>query len=115
MELSPGAPPITVRYKADGGAVRGSVEKCDSGRVLLVPVDASLRADFFRVALCDSHNHYEFGAIRPGEYYVVAFAGPMPPRFRHNLGLADLRPRLNQGVHITVRARETSSADLRAR
>jgi hypothetical protein len=110
MELSPGAPPITVRYKADGGAVRGSAEKCDSGRVLLVPVDSALRPAFLRTALCDSHNHYEFAGVRPGEYYAVAFAGISPPNFMP--GLDDTL--LNQGTHVTVRPNETSPADLRA-
>jgi hypothetical protein len=44
--------------------------------------------------------------VRPGEYYVVAFAGNGPV-------LALDEALLKQGVKVTVRAGEASSADLR--
>ena len=37
VELSAGSPPVTILYKADGGGVRGTVQDCGSGRVVLVP------------------------------------------------------------------------------
>jgi hypothetical protein len=37
VEFSSGAVPITLVYKANGGAVRGTVERCDWGSVALVP------------------------------------------------------------------------------
>jgi hypothetical protein len=76
VELSSGAVPITVIYKTNGGNVLGTVEKCGSGRVALVPQDAAMRRPvFLRVALCNSNDRYEVMGVRPGEYYALAFAG----------------------------------------
>src|ERR1035438_1938032 len=69
---------ITVVYKTDGGVVRGTAENCASGGVVLVPRDPSLRRGFSRSGPCDSSDRYEVRAMRPGEYYAVAFAGKGP-------------------------------------
>ena len=98
---------ITVVYKTDGGSVRGTAENCASGGVVLVPRDASLRRGFSRSGPCDSSDRYEVRAMRPGEYYAVAFAGNGPV-------LAVDEALLNQAVKVTVRAGVPSSADLRA-
>jgi hypothetical protein len=42
-QLSPGTLPITVEYKNAGAVVRGAVEKCSSGAVLLIPADANMQ------------------------------------------------------------------------
>lgn len=111
MELNAGAPLITVVYKTNGGTVHGTVEKCDSGQVVMVPQDEALRrAGFLYNARCviapSGADRYEIAAVRPGEYYVLAFAGhgPMP-------GYDGI---LNQASRVTVRASEATSADLRA-
>src|ERR1017187_4260785 len=98
---------ITVVYKTDGGVVRGTAENCASGGVVLVPRVPSLRRGFSRSGPCDSSDRYEVRAVRPGEYYAVAFAGNGPV-------LAADEALLNQAVKVTVRAGEASSADLRA-
>lgn len=108
VELSPGALPITVEYKAGGGAVRGTVEKCASGAVLLIPTDADMRwFDYLHSVRCDAKDHYEIGAVRPGEYYAVAFAG------RDSTPSMDAAV-LQQASHVTVKAGETVTADLSA-
>lgn len=63
-------------FKTRGGRVRGSVEKCEEGTVALIPRDEAKRwRGFLRTARCDSANGYDIGAVRPGEYYAVAFGG----------------------------------------
>jgi hypothetical protein len=98
---------ITLVYQTHGGALRGTVEKCASRAVLLVPQDAAMRRPgFFRWAACDANDHYEIAAVRPGEYYALAFAGSAPIPAYDGL--------LKQASSVTVRAGETSSADLPA-
>jgi hypothetical protein len=107
VEIMSGAPPITIVYKPNGGTVRGTAEKCGSGRVWLVPQDAARQwLGFLRVAHCDANDRYEFTAVRPGDYYALALPsdGPLP-----GLDLALFA----QAAKVTVRAGESTSADLR--
>jgi Carboxypeptidase regulatory-like domain len=98
---------IRVVYKTDGGSVSGTAENCASGGVLLVPNDpASRRPGFSKSGPCDSSGHYEVRAVRPGDYYALAFAGNGPV-----LALDDAL--LKQAVKVTVRSGEASVADLR--
>jgi hypothetical protein len=99
---------INVVYKSDGGSVSGKAENCASGGVLLVPADPlRRRPGFSKSGPCDSSGHYEIRAVRPGDYYALAFAGNGPV-------LALDEALLNQAVKVTIRAGEASSADLRA-
>jgi len=98
---------ITVVYKTDGGSVHGKAENCASGGVVLVPSDPARRRPVFsRSAACDSSGNYEVDAVRPGDYYALAFAGNGPV-----LKLDDAL--INQAVKVSVRSGEASSADLR--
>jgi hypothetical protein len=97
---------ITVVYKSDGGVVRGTAENCASGGVVLVPRDPTLRRGFSKSGPCDSNGNYEIRAVRPGDYYALAFAGNGP------VPVLD-EARLNEAVKVTVRAGEASSADVR--
>lgn len=124
-----GAASITVVFKANGGTVRGTVENCASGQVLLIPQDPAMRRPgFFRETKCDDHDRYEMAAVRPGEYYALALAGVGAAPF----GLlapeaASLRfayahaytGRVEDGfatqaAHVTVRAGEATLVDMRA-
>lgn len=101
LEISADSAELAVVYKTHGGAVRGSVEKCGSGQILLVRRDRPRGA---LVADCDATGRYQIGAVRPGEYYVVAVSD-----FR-------LRPidaaLLQMATRATVRAGETTQLDL---
>jgi hypothetical protein len=99
---------VTVVYKSNGGGVRGTVAKCASGPVLLIPQETTRqRLGFLRAAQCDSNDRYGITGVRPGEYYTLAFAGDGP--------LPELNERLlNQSSKVTVRAGETSLADVPA-
>jgi hypothetical protein len=98
---------MTVVYKTDGGSVHGKAEDCASGGVVLVPADPARRRPVFsRSGACDSSGNYEIDAVRPGDYYALAFAGNGPvPMWDDAI--------LNQAVKVSVRAGEASSADPR--
>lgn len=107
--LDSAALPLTIRIKLGGGTVRGTVEGCGSRPVFLVPQEPALRRNgFIRIAPCDSNNHFEFPAVRPGEYYGIALA-KAPQSFGD---LADERL-LRQASKVTVRLNESTSAELR--
>jgi hypothetical protein len=108
VEVSSGAIPITVVYKTDGGSVRGTAENCATGVVLLIPQNPALQSrGFLRYAPCDSSDRYEITTVRPGAYYALAFAGIKRP-----LKLDEVL--INQATKITIRATETTTADLPA-
>jgi len=108
VQLAAGALPVTIVYKTGGGTVHGTVEKCASGAVLLIPAEADMRwFGFLHSVRCDAKDHYEIGAVRPGEYYAVAFAGS------DSDPLLDERI-LRQAHHITVKPGETVTADIAA-
>jgi hypothetical protein len=99
---------ITVVYRIDGGAVRGTADNCASGGVLLVPRDPVRRlGGFSRSGPCDASGHYQVTAVRPGDYYAIAVAGnsAVPP-----IDEAILK----DAAKVTVRAGESSAVDLRA-
>jgi hypothetical protein len=99
---------ITLFYKTNGGTVRGAVEKCAGGRVMLIPHGTSASA---YSAMCDSNDRYEITAVRPGEYHVLAIPGNSPtPWFV--LTLTDSL--LKRATSVTVNPGETSTIDLRA-
>ncbi len=104
--------PLTLIFKTNGGRVRGTASDCDSGQVYLVPQDPARRWPLAILeARCDSQNRFEFDSARPGEYYVVAFTGYIPPPWRPTTFDGSL---LLQAAKVTLRAGETSDADLRA-
>jgi hypothetical protein len=112
VEISSGGIPITLVYKTNGGVVRGTAEDCASGGVLLVPFDAALRRPgFFANGPCDANDRYQVQAVRPGDYYALAFPGNnLTPWYAASFDDTLLR----QSARVTVRAGEAASADLRA-
>jgi hypothetical protein len=113
VEILPGAQPLTVTYKLGGGTVRGTVENCAGGTVRLLPHDKALRRPgFVLFAPCDSNDRYAITAVRPGEYYALVIAGDSPIPWYATM-LDDDGLVYNAGT-VTVRAGESSSADLRA-
>jgi len=116
VQILSGSEPLTITYKLNGGTVNGTVEKCASGEVALVPQDTALRRPgFARFVPCDSNGRYTISAVRPGEYYVLAIAGDGGAAGLSAIATATLDDGLlAQASSVTVRAGETSSADLRA-
>jgi hypothetical protein len=73
-----------------------------------VPRDPLLRGrGFSKSESCDAGDRYEVTAVRPGEYYALAFAGNGPV-----MPVDDVL--LNQAAKVTVRAGEASSVDLKS-
>jgi hypothetical protein len=102
------AQPLTLAYKLDGGTVRGTIENCGAGRILLVPQDPELRRHaFVRVTTCGQNGRFEIPAVRPGEYYGLAIAGELTPAISQDASL------LKQAARVTVSANEAVSADIR--
>jgi protocatechuate 3,4-dioxygenase beta subunit len=100
---------LTITYKLGGGTVRGAVEGCGGGQVLLIPQDPSLRhAGFLRVTGCDANGRFEFPSVRPGEYYGLAFA-KYPGTWEQILADAGL---LQQAGRVTVRAGESADDEI---
>ena len=121
IDMAPGAPLLFV-FKTNGGSVHGSAEKCERGTVALIPREEAKRwRGFLRTARCDSADRYDIGAVRPGEYYVIAFAGDEIAARRINQltmdgEIAPILPEdiLSHAPVVTVRAGETATVDARA-
>jgi hypothetical protein len=103
--------PLTVTYRSDGGTVRGTVEDCEAATIVLVPQDQALRRrPYILNSKCRAKGGYEFTAVRPGEYYVLAL-DPSDPAF--NFMSIDVdQGRLNLGTRVNVRPNEATLADL---
>jgi hypothetical protein len=74
--LAPGAPPLRVVFKADGGSLHGSVGEGDGegAAVALVPADdALLDPLFISTTTAGDGGRYELDNLRPGEYRAFAF------------------------------------------
>jgi hypothetical protein len=117
VKIESGALPITIAYKLNGGTVRGTVEACGAGEILLIPQDGTLRRDgFIHRTNCDQNGRFEIAAIRPGEYYALAVAADAPANLRRKLEgpFPKLDQNLiNQAIRVSVRSNEATLADLR--
>jgi len=111
VELTAGAV-LTVVFQADGGAVRGTVENCGDGGVLLVPQDpAARRSEEIRRTLCEAGGRYEFAGVRPGDYYVIALLRD-PSAYFWSMEWKDAMEK--QSASATVKAKEAVTLDLKA-
>jgi hypothetical protein len=113
VDLLPGALPVTVVYRTNGGGVRGSVEDCGAATVVFYPADAGLQVpEFTRRATCGERGRFEISNMRPGEYYGLAFDQP-PGLDAMFFGFTLDQGLINRAVRVTVRAGEFSEAELR--
>jgi hypothetical protein len=72
--LAPGALPLRVVFKSDGGAVRGTVAEGEGMAVALVPADEALLDPLFVATVTAGENgRFEIPNLRPGEYHAFAF------------------------------------------
>jgi hypothetical protein len=101
VEIAADSPEFAITYKTHGGTVRGSVEKCDSGQVLLVRQNGPRST---LVADCDVNGRFQISAVRPGDYYAVAV-----PDYALRPGDAAL---VQMAARAAVRAGEITQLDL---
>ena len=112
VELNPGAQPIEVTYKSDGGAVRGNIEDCGDAVIVLAPRDAALRQnELVATGRCSAGGHFEIDNVRPGDYYAYAFAkfDRGAAGFLASLGDPAV---LHRAALVTVRAKQASTVEL---
>ena len=68
--------PLRIVLKPATGRVHGNVEEGAGATVVLLPKDETrLNNQFIRSTKCDGEGRYEFGGVRPGDYYALAFRG----------------------------------------
>jgi hypothetical protein len=110
VELSAGAT-IALVFRADGGSIRGKVENCGDGGVLLVPQDPSARfpGDDRRVE-CDASGNYSFNSLRPGDYFVIAMPKTADSYIWNPVWSDGLQ---SQAASITVQPSQTVALDLK--
>jgi hypothetical protein len=112
VEFFSGGLPLTVTYRSDGGTVHGTIEGCGAATVVLVPQDLTLRRrPYILNGKCRANSTYEFTAVRPGEYYVLAL-DPSDPAFNFLSTDVD-QGHLNAAMRITVRPNEATLADFK--
>jgi hypothetical protein len=107
VELKAGTPPVRIVYKANAGAVRGTVENGEGATVILWP-QASLSADWVRALRCGAAGAFEIGGITPGEYYAVAVDRVDPQTILQQLARNALKP-----VSVRVEEGSTSPVELK--
>jgi Carboxypeptidase regulatory-like domain len=103
--LSAASPEVTIVYKTNGGTVRGTVENCAGGKVLLRPQAGPDWAS--HTGSCDSAGRFEIAGLKPGEYDALAFAADRP------VTPETARPFLAGAARIAVRPGEVTRADLK--
>jgi hypothetical protein len=104
------AQPLTITYKLGGGTVRGVIDACGGGQVLLIPRDPGSRSYLRRGTSCAHDGRFEFSAVRPGEYYGLAISGDSPwTAAYHGVVDDDL---LKRASRVSVRGNEITSAEI---
>jgi hypothetical protein len=74
VDLLSGTLPVEIKFESEGGGVRGMVEDCGSGTVVLAPQDGSLREpQFVQTTRCEDLGRFQIANVRPGDYYAFAF------------------------------------------
>jgi len=111
VSFQSGAQPLTLTYKLDGGTVRGSVEACGAGRVMLLPTDLTLGGNFFRGTACGLNGQFDFANVRPGEYYGIAVADDSSDRW--NNAIRDIGFLNRHATKVAVRPHEITSPEIR--
>jgi len=66
--------PVEIKFESEGGGIRGRVEGCGSGTVVLAPQDSALQEpQFVQTTRCGDQGRFQFANVRPGDYYAFAF------------------------------------------
>ncbi len=114
VELLSGTLPVEIQFESEGGGVRGMVEDCGSGTVVLAPQDGSLQEpQFVQTTRCGDLGRFQIANVRPGDYYAFAFdqwggAAELLSGLDQSLVNKALRVRVERGAFGNVVLRITS-------
>lgn len=110
VEILSGEIPVSIRFHAGGGAIRGTVKDCGSATILLLPQDPAMRRQgLVRSARCAEGDRFEIPSIRPGAYYVLALeSGSAPLVPPHNLD----QDYVNQSLRLNIENRGVEKIEL---
>jgi hypothetical protein len=112
--MSGGILPVEIKFESEGGGVRGTVEDCGSGTVVLAPQDSALQEpQFVHATRCGLQGRFQFANVRPGDYYAFAFdRWEDDPELLSSLDQSlinkAIRIRVDRGMFIDVDLRITS-------
>jgi len=102
--------PLRLVFEHGSGSVHGTIEDCGNAEVALWAADTTTWS-YFHLTSCDSAGHFEFIDLRPGEYYVAAFAEVVD---RYQLQSRDfLRLMMARAAHIRLEKGSMVSIDLK--
>jgi hypothetical protein len=112
--LVSGTLPVEIKFEAAGGGVRGMVEDCGSGTVVLAPQDSALQEpQFVQTTRCGDQGRFQIANVRPGDYYAFAFdqwegAAELLSSLDQSLVNKAVRVRVERGAFGNVALRITS-------
>jgi hypothetical protein len=113
VEFSPGAPPLKIVYRSDGGTIRGTVENCGKATIAIAPQDPLLQhgdTTAVRLAHCGDNGQFEMRSLHPGKYYAFAFN---PFEMNASSFMANLPGLINKAVTVDVTANQSASVELK--
>jgi hypothetical protein len=113
VEIWDGTTPIRVFYKRGAPRVRGTVEGGPYAQVLFIPQGETIRSGGTLTTSADSGGKFQQSALRPGDYYVLAFDASDPVPTGNEAALKALLPhaektRLDVGVSVTLNLKLTA-------
>jgi len=116
VDVGPESPPLRLVYAPAGGRVMGDVENGTGARVVLIWAgrDTYVAGQDVVVIDCNGAGRFSASDLRPGDWYVLAFAGP--ERIVSTNAIRESifdRGLWRQAETVRVREGETASAQLK--
>jgi hypothetical protein len=113
VEIWDGTTPIRVFYKRGAPKVRGIVESGPYAQVLFIPQGETTRPGGMLMTSADSGGKFQQSALRPGDYYVLAFDASDPVSTGNDARLKALLPHAEKthfdaGVSVTLNLKLTA-------
>jgi carboxypeptidase family protein len=106
VEIWDGSLPIRIKYKYGAPVVRGTAGAGEGATVAIVNADDHLVSEDVRTVATGSGGRFEFGNLRPGDYYAVAFDRKdsfiAMPAFRSTVLVRGEKIHLEKGGTVTL-------------
>lgn len=113
VEIDSGDTPLRVVYGSDGGSIRGTVDGCVGGSVVVVSEDPAFQRREYMIApkvRCSDGGQFEVQNLRPGRYYAFAFDHLEATTWEF---LGSVPALINKAEIVEVRPKEISFVELR--